>query len=316
MVFLKELKLGKLYYEINRRNPPALTIHPGETIKVETEDTFNGLVRKEGDHRDLLKKPQGNPQSGPIYVEGAEKGDTLVVHIEKIEARIDQSATDMTWAILGLGEFLGLDIPINTRICPVRDSKVWWSPTVPLPYQPMIGTIGCAPEFGAPTAGPAGDYGGNMDIKEVTEGNTVYLPVYVDGALLHLGDAHAAQGDGELCGTALEMPATVTMTIDLLKGKTIPRPRIRSKEEIMCVATGRPMERSIAQAYSDLIFWMEEEFNVPRWDALSLLTMVGEISVGYHLAGTVAAKVRIEYIKAASARSRHQKYGVAQRSAK
>ena len=78
---LKELKLGKLYYEINRHNPPALTIHPGETVKVETEDAFNGLVRKEGDHRDLLKKSQGNPQSGPIYVEGAEKGDTLVVHI-------------------------------------------------------------------------------------------------------------------------------------------------------------------------------------------------------------------------------------------
>jgi acetamidase/formamidase len=138
-----------------------------------------------------------------------------------------------------------------------------------------------------------------MDIKEVTEGNTVYLPVYVDGALLHLGDAHAAQGSGELCATALEMPATVTMTIDLLKGKTIPRPRIRSKEEIMCVAAGRPMERSVAQAYADLILWMEEEFDVPRWDALSLLTMVGEISVGYHFEGTVAAKVRLEYVDAA-----------------
>jgi amidase len=91
----------------------------------------------------------------------------------------------------------------------------------------------------------------------------------------------------------------VSMTIDLLKGKTIPRPRIRSKDEIMCVATGRPMERSVAQAYSDLIFWMEDEFKVPRWDALSLLTMVGEISIGYHIAGTVAAKVRIEYIEAA-----------------
>ncbi len=299
MARVQELKLGHLYYEISRQNPPALTIQPGDTIKVETEDTFNGLVRKAGDHRDLRKKPQGNPQSGPIYVEGAAKGDTLVVHIQTIDARIHQAATDMTWARRGLGEFLGLEIPVNTRICPVRENTVWWSPTVPLPYHPMIGTIGCAPEFGAPTTGPAGDYGGNMDIKEVTEGNTLYLPVYVDGALLHLGDAHAAQGEGELCGTALEMPATVTMTIDLLKGKTIPRPRIRSKDEIMCVATGRPMERSVAQAYADLIGWMEEEFNVPRWDALSLLTMVGEISVGYHVAGTVAAKVRLQYLEAA-----------------
>ncbi len=291
--------MGNLYYEISRHNVPALTINPGETVKVETEDTFNGLVRTEGDHRDLMKKPYGNPQSGPIHVTGAEKGDTLVVHITKIEARLNQAATDMTYARRGLGEFLGLDIPVNTRVCPVRDRKVWWSPSLSLPYKPMIGTIGCAPDCGAPTTGPAGDYGGNLDLKEVTEGNTIYLPVFVKGALLHLGDAHAAQGHGELCGTALEMPATVTMTIDLLKGKTITRPRIRSPDEIMCVAAGRPMERSVAQAYSDLIFWMEDEFHVPRWDALSLLTMVGEISVGYYIAGTVAAKVRIEYVEAA-----------------
>lgn len=202
MAVVKELRLGKLYYEISRHNPPALSIHPGETVRVETEDTFNGLVRREGDYRDLQKKPQGNPQSGPIWVEGAEKGDVLAVHIKQIEARLGQAATDMTWARRGLGEFLGLDIPVNTRVCPVRNGKVWWRPSVPLPYEPMIGTIGCAPAFGAPTTSPAGDYGGNMDIKEVTEGNTVYLPVYVEGALLHLGDAHAAQGAGELCATA------------------------------------------------------------------------------------------------------------------
>ena len=183
---MKELPLGELYYEISRHNPPALSIQPGETVRIETEDTFNGLVRKEGDHRDLAKKPQGNPQSGPIWVEGAEKGDSLAVHIEKIDARIGQAANDMTWARRGLGEFLGDDIPVNTRIAPVRDGKVWWSPTVALPYRPMIGTIGCAPDFGSPTTSPAGDYGGNMDLKEVTEGNTVFLPVYVEGALLHL----------------------------------------------------------------------------------------------------------------------------------
>ena len=108
---MKELPLGELYYEISRHNPPALSIQPGETVQVETEDTFNGLVRQEGDHRDLAKKPQGNPQSGPIWVEGAEKGDSLAVHIEKIDARIGQAANDMTWARRGLGEFLGDDIP-------------------------------------------------------------------------------------------------------------------------------------------------------------------------------------------------------------
>ena len=87
-------------------------------MRIETEDTFNGLVRKEGDHRNLAKKPQGNPQSGPVWVEGAEKGDTLAIHIERIDARIGQAANDMTWARRGLGEFLGDDIPVNTRISP------------------------------------------------------------------------------------------------------------------------------------------------------------------------------------------------------
>ena len=163
----------------------------------------------------------------------------------------------------------------------------------------MIGTIGCAPEMGVPTTSPAGDYGGNIDIKEVTQGNTIFLPVYVPGALLHLGDVHAAQGDGELCQTGLEMPATVTITIDLIKGRSIPRPRIRSSEEIMAVATGTPMERSVARAYADLIIWMEEDYGISRWDGYNLCTHVCTTSIGYFAIGTVAAKIRMEYVGAA-----------------
>jgi len=297
---VKHLKLGRVYYEISRNNPSALSISPGETVRLETEDTFNGLVRKEGDHRDLKRKPWGNPQSGPIFVEGAEKGDTLSVEILKIDPLRGQAANDMSWGARGMGDFLGPDVPRNTRIAPIRDGKVWWSPKVAIPYAPMIGTIGTAPEMGAPTTFPAGPYGGNMDIKEVTVGATVYLPVYVPGALLHVGDGHAAQGDGEVCGTALEMPADITIKVDLVKGKTIQRPRIRNATEIMAVATGTPMERSVAQAYADLILWMEEEFGVNRWDAYSLCTMVGAVSVGYHFLGTVAAKIELEYVQAAA----------------
>ena len=297
---MKELKLGNLYYEISRHNPPAIYVNPGETISVETQDTFNGLVKKQGDHRNIKKKPYGNPQSGPIYINGADKGDTLAVHIQKIDARIGQAVNDMSWGRNGMAEFLGTDVPRATRICPVKDGKVWWSPRVGLPYSPVIGTIGTAPAIGVPTTGPAGPYGGNMDLKEVSEGNTLYLPISVPGALLHLGDVHAAQGDGEVCGTALEMPATVTIKIDLIKNKTIERPRIKSRDHIMCIATGNPMERSVARAYSDLFIWMEEDFGVDRWDAYSLCTQVGEISVGYFLIGTVATKIRIQYVEQAS----------------
>ena len=298
---MKELKLGKLYYEISRHNPPALTIEPGETVSVETEDAFSGQIRKEGDRRDTEEMPYGNPQSGPIYVEGAEKGDTLAIHVNKIEPLIGQAAT-RTSGPGRMAEYLGLDVPHGTRICPVRGGKVWWSDRLGVPYAPMIGTIGTAPEMGSPTSGPAGPHGGNMDIQEVTEGNTLYLPVFVPGALLHLGDAHAAQGDGELCATAFEMPATVVIKVDLIKGKTIPWPRIRSPREIMAVATGTPMERSVARAYADLILWMEEEYGVPRWDGYNLCTQVATISVGHFVLGTVATKIRTEYAEAARPR--------------
>jgi len=296
---MKELKLGKLYYEISRHNPPALSIQPGETVTVETEDAFSGQVRKSGDKRDRGKQPFGNPQSGPIYIDGAEKGDTLVIHIEKIEARIGQAATHIS-ATTGLSDYLGTDMPDGTRICQIVDNKIWWSDQLSVPYDPMIGTIGTAPEMGVPTTGPAGTWGGNMDIKEITEGNTLYLPVYVPGALLHLGDAHAAQGDGELCATAFEMPATIVIKVDLIKSKSIPGPRIRSSTELMAVATGRPMEHSVLQAYANLILWMEEEYGVPRWEGVNLCTQVGDISVGFFLLGTVAAKIREDYVQNAS----------------
>ena len=96
------------------------------------------------------------------------------------------------------------------------------------------------------------------------------------------------------------MPSTVTITVDLIKGKKIARPRIRSPQEMMTVATGTPMERSMYQAYADLILWMEEEYGIPRWDGYNLCTQVGTISIGYVAFGTVAAKIRMEYVEAAS----------------
>ena len=122
------------------------------------------------------------------------------------------------------------------------------------------------------------------------------LPVFVDGAYLYLGDAHAAMGHGELSASGLEMTSHTTMTVELLKGKSIPAPRIEATDEIMTIATGCPMERSIAQAYAWLALWMEADFGWNRWRAYDILTHAGEISVGYYAIGTVAAKIRKEYL--------------------
>ena len=121
--------------------------------------------------------------------------------------------------------------------------------------------------------------------------------MFIPGAYLYLGDAHAAMGHGELSATGLEMASETTITVELHKGKTIPSPRIESTDEIVTVATGCPMERAIAEAYARLILWMEEDYGWNRWKAYDLLTHVGRISVGYYGIGTVGTKIEKRYLK-------------------
>jgi amidase len=292
---MQRLPLGPLYYEFSRHNEIRLRIQPGETVLVESEDAFSGQIRTNDDRRDKTKKPYGNPQTGPIFVEGAQPGDTLAVVIEDIQPANGQCAT-RTSDPNQLAQWLGDDCPHGTHICPISDGLIHWSDQITMPYRPMLGCIGTAPDTGVPTTGPAGPYGGNMDIIETAPGNTVYLPVYVQGAYLYLGDAHAAMGHGELSASGLEMAAHTTITVNLIKNNTIPAPRIESHDEIMTIATGCPMERSIAQAYAWLILWMEADFSWDRWRAYDLLTHAGEISVGYYAIGTVATKIKKSYL--------------------
>ena len=292
---MKKLPLGPLYYEFSRHNEPRLRITPGDTVMVETEDALSGQIRTPADRRDKTKVPYSNPLTGPIWVEGGEPGDALGVKIESIEPRIGQCATYVARSG-SLAEWLGTDTPYHTRVCPIRDGKIYWSDQFTIPYNPMLGCIGTAPDWGVPSTIPAGPHGGNMDIIETCPGNTVYLPVFVPGGYLYIGDAHAAMGHGELSANGLEMPAEVVVTIHLIKQKRLCCPRIESPTEIMTVATGCAMERSVAQAYAWLILWMEAEYGWNRWQAYDLLTHVGQISIGYHAFGTVAAKIAKRYL--------------------
>ena len=292
---MQRLPVGPLYYEFSRHNKPRLRIQPGETVLVESEDAFSGQIRTNEDRRDKTNKPYGNPQTGPIFVESAQPGDTLAVVIDDIQPANGQCATRTSDPKL-LAQWLGDDCPHGTHICPIEDGLIHWSDQITLPYRPMLGCIGTAPDTGVPTTGPAGPHGGNMDIIETCPGNTIYLPVFVEGALLYLGDAHATMGHGELSASGLEMAAHTTITVNVIRDKQIPIPRIESTDEIMTIATGCPMERSIAEAFAMLILWMEADYGWDRWRAYDLLTHAGQISVGYYDIGTVATKISKTYL--------------------
>lgn len=292
---MKRIPIGPLYYELSRHHQPRLEIEPGETIIVESEDAFSGQIRTDRDRRDKTKRPYGNPQTGPIYIRGAVPGDALAVTIHEIRPTIGQCATRTSDPKL-LAAWLGNDCPHGTHVCPIADGFIHWSDEIRIPYAPMLGCLGTAPDTGAPTTHPAGPYGGNMDIVEVCPGSTVHLPVFVEGGYLYLGDAHAAMGHGELSASGLEMPAESVITVDVLKEKRLTGPRIVTQTEIMTVRSGTPMEHATAEAFAALILWMEAEYQWDRWRAYDLLTHVARISVGYYGIGTVATKIAKRYL--------------------
>jgi amidase len=289
------LTMGPLYYEFSRDHTPRMRIRSGESLLVESEDAFSGQIRTNDDRRDKTKVPFSNPLTGPIHVEGAEPGDALAVKILDIQPLHGRCATRTSDPAL-LAQWLGTDCPHGTHVCRIGDGVIHWSDDHAIPYQPMLGCIGVAPHHGSPTTNPAGPHGGNMDIREVCPGSTVLLPVYIPGAFLYLGDAHAAMGHGELSASGLEMAAMTQIQVEVLSGRRIEWPRIVGEREIAVVVSGSPMERSIAQAYAQLILWMEADYGWSRWRAYDLLTHVGELSVGYYGIGTVAAKIPTRYL--------------------
>jgi acetamidase/formamidase len=235
--------------------------------------------------------PKSNPVVGPIFVDGVEPGDALLVHVLQIESRDKQCAT-YTGHPRRLAEWLGTDTPSGEHVCPIRDGQIWWNETIAIPYQPMLGCIATAPEWGVPTTLPAGPHGGNLDLVEVCPDAVVHLPVRMPGAMLYIGDAHAAMGHGELSATGLEMAAITQLRVERLPMVNLEAVRIETADQhLAAVATGSPMEHAIAEAYAKLILWMEGDFGWNRWKAYDLLTHVGRISVGYYGIGTVAAKV-------------------------
>jgi acetamidase/formamidase len=296
---MQRLTPGPLYYEYSRHVEPRLRVAPGEQFAVETEDAFSGQIRTDADRRDKSAMPYSNPQTGPIWVEGAQAGDALAVTIHSIEPTLGQCCT-RTSDPGPLTEWLGDGCPHGTHVCPIRDGLIHWSPTLAIPYAPMLGCIGTAPAWGSPTTLPAGPHGGNLDLVEVAPGATIHLPVFIEGGFFYLGDAHAAMGHGELSASGLEMPAVSVLSVEVIKGRRLAWPRIENADEMIAVASGTPAERSLARAFAQLILWMESDYGWNRWRAYDLLTHVARVSLGYYGIGTVGVKVARRYVERAS----------------
>jgi amidase len=285
---LTEAVQGTYRYVYGAYAEPVLRIAPGDIVAAETHDAFEGKIRSESDSPSaLLKMPFLNPQNGPIAVEGAEKGDVLAVHILSILPRGPQPAG--TTALIpefgglvatGTTAMLNRPLPERVKKMVVTPEGVVFSDRVTLPYEPFIGTLGVSPEIEAVSSLQPDYWGGNMDLPDVAPGAVVYFPVHHKDAYLYLGDCHGRQGDGELCGVAVEIPAIATVQVDLIKGWSIPGVRLETPEFIMSVGSARPMEDAARMAYRDLIRWMVDDYGFEEGEAYFLCTQAGRMRVG------------------------------------
>ena len=273
-------------YVIGPYNEPITTVPTGEKILIETMDAFGNRISSEKDDiTKILTLPYVNPLTGPIYVNGAEKGDTLVVTIHDIE---EIRGYGVSALIPDFGGLCGtvftrtLQPPLPARIMlhPIKNGEITFSETLnicTIPYEPFYGTIGTSPELEAISSLAPGFHGGNMDAADVCPGNKVYLPVNVEGALFHIGDGHATQGDGEVSGVATEIPTRGTLSFEVIKSKVIGTPRIESEEYIMAVGSARPMEDAARIAFYELILWLEQDFGIDRFTAYQLCSQVAKV---------------------------------------
>jgi amidase len=268
---------------------PVACLKPGNILEANSLDCFGNGIQKPGDSTAMSKGD--NPLTGPFFIGGAEPGDTLVVHI--LDLQVDGNQ--------GVGAFLpGFGAISSTNYTPMIEKqplgeKIWFYPIdhsentatfqaldssykVKIPLHPFLGCIGVAPAHGEARSSivPA-EFGGNMDAPEVSAGNTLYLPVNVAGGLFYFGDGHAAMGDGEIAGTAIEVPMRARFKFDLVKGKSTGWPRFENDKEIMTTGIYRPVDDAVRIAFTELVHWIHRDYGLSEMDAYELLSKVGKI---------------------------------------
>ncbi len=292
-----------IYYYTFGPNEPAVTVKSGDIVVATTCDAggfdknMEPILEKQKKRSDVtFSFDEVNPLVGPIYVEEAQPGDTLAVTIQKIKLNRNY-AWSRHIAHFGCltGEGPGKNLLLNE---PVPESKFDWQMNlernvgtvelkesklkrIEIPLHPFLGSIGVAPRFGRVEASlTPGEYGGNMDCVETKEGTTLYLPVWVRGAYLAFGDVHAAQGDGEICGVALETTAEVTVKLEVIKGRSIEWPHLEDDTYIMTAGSGRPLMDCVRIAYVELVKWLVDDYGFEKWEAFQIISQVGTMRIG------------------------------------
>jgi amidase len=286
-----------VYHTSIGSHAPVLTIADGDTVVTTCVDAGGQDITGQ------RVTERGNPMTGPFFIAGAEPGDTLAVIFDRM---YPNRRTGYTGSVVAAN----VVDPDHVRQLPMPQSVQWdvdlergearlQEPPeslrdLVLPLEPMLGCFGVAPPRGqAISTATSSTHGGNMDYRGFAQGVTVYLPVFVPGALFHLGDGHATQGDGEIVGTGIEISFDVQFTVKLLKGKTIHWPRADNGAEILTAGNARPLDQALQHATTEMLRWLAEEYGLDGRAASILLGQVVKYEIGnvYDPAYTVICKI-------------------------
>jgi len=284
----------KVYFTYCHSHPPAIRIKQGDSVTTTTRDASNDVFSvSDNTVLSKLDLTKVNPQTGPFYIEGAEPGDTLEIHIDSIDLNRDwgwgasipyfgllapEYKTAMVTPAVPDRLFVWhLDKSRKVATLDMPNSKIG---KVEVPIRPFFGTIGTAPGGKECISSLyPGAYGGNMDFNEVVAGVTMQFPVFEPGALFMLGDGHSAQGDGEIDGAAIETPFRVKFTVNLIKGKKINWPRLINDNEIMSIGSTRPLIDALRLACADMVDWLMKDYGFERYEAVELLGQTAHLYI-------------------------------------
>lgn len=269
----------KLVYGFDAGTPPVATIAPGDTVTVETYDTSTGRIHKPEDVPAFVavRDPKKvNPAAGPIYVEGAEPGDALAVTILDIKL----APLGFARALKGAGVIQDGIREHGVVMVRVEGDQLIYGEKLRFPARTMVGVIGTAPPEGTIYTAHPGPQGSNIDLTIIKTGATVYLPVHHPGALLAIGDIHASMGDGEVCGTGVEINGEVSARVELLKGQAPERVWVETPEAWATTGQAESLDDAVKQAVEGMTALLMERFDLDKTEAFLLVSARGDARIG------------------------------------
>lgn len=297
---IEPLQLPEFYFHTFAAHRPAIRVQTGATLRARCPDSDNfdasgALVpadRRDSGPSDGSPPFAGNPLAGPVYVEGAQPGDSISIRIESIDLPRDTGRTLLAPAhgLLGADDLTGGESPVPRRMLAWKLDRAnrraeLTNPTgadaIAVPLAPFVGCVGVCPPFGQGIASLfAGDFGGNMDLPFLGPGAGIDLPVFAAGGGVMLGDIHAAQGEGEMIGGGIETAGDVTFAVHRLPGAGLEFPRARDTASIYAIASDGELRTGVRRAAGRMVRWLSQSLDMATFDAYALVSQTGRIVVG------------------------------------